>query len=118
MCDILNDNTTASLEKVSLNLVKFVLEPYCYSNNIKLDELIVSLYKYHLVNKDKINDIIEVEVEDVELVRENKVHSTEKRRGRPPGSKNKPRNDSVSSVVRNGGEKRKRGRPKGSKNKR
>tara|TARA_B110001469_G_C9559143_1_gene277331 strand:+ start:659 stop:988 length:330 start_codon:yes stop_codon:yes gene_type:complete len=75
-------------------IMNFSLKPYAEVNNISLKELVFRLYEYHqgvlMEELDTISNIPESESKSKSIIINNEsCEPKPKKRGRPPGSKNK-----------------------------
>ena len=76
-------------------IMNFSLKPYAEVHNISLKELVFKLYEYHqgvlMEELDTISKVSESELESkpTPIINTNPGELKPKRRGRPPGSKNK-----------------------------
>ena len=75
-------------------IMNFSLKPYAEVHNISLKELVFKLYEYHqgvlMEELDTISNIPQIESKPTKTIINTKsCEPTQKKRGRPPGSKNK-----------------------------
>jgi hypothetical protein len=79
-------------------IMNFSLKPYAEVHNISLKELVFKLYEYHqgvlMEELDNISNIPNSESESTPIIINTKSREPKpKKRGRPPGSKNKSNKD-------------------------
>jgi len=79
-------------------IMNFSLKPYAEVHNISLKELVFKLYEFHqgvlMEELDTISNIPQIESKPIKMIINTKPgEPTPKKRGRPPGSKNKSNKD-------------------------